>query len=98
MKKLDAMFNGDYTFSVDELPTLRSDDDTQIKISWIDKFRFRMNEQKKKEGERSHHPSAFFEYRLTEEYIEFEEILTRYQIFSHLDNDSHKAQKKRIEL
>ena len=32
------MFNGDYCFSADELPALRSDDDTQINISWIDKL------------------------------------------------------------
>ena len=40
LNKINDMLNGDYCFSADELPSLRSDDDTQINISWIDKFKF----------------------------------------------------------
>ena len=91
------MFNGDYCFSADELPALRSDDDTQINISWIDKFKFIiMTDYQRKIGERTHNPSAFFEYRITEEYSEFEEILKKYQIFTHLDNDCHKTFRQEL--
>ena len=46
------MFNGDYCFSADELPALRNNDETQINVSWIDKFRFEiMSEYKRKVGQ-----------------------------------------------
>ena len=92
LNKINDMFNGDYCFSADELPAIRSDDDTQINISWIDKFKFIiLSEYQRKVGQRTHNPSAFFEYRLIDDYSEFEEILTKYQIFTHLDNDNHKT-------
>ena len=97
LKKLEQMFNGDFSFSADELPTLRSDDDTQINITWIDNIRFtELKEIHKKAGERSHKPSAFFEYRLKHEFNEFEEILSKYQIFTHLDNDNHNGSRKEL--
>ena len=97
LKKLDQMFNGDFSFSADQLPSLRSDDDTQINITWIDNIRFtELKEIHKKAGERSHKPSAFFEYRLKHEFNEFEEILSKYQIFTHLDNDNHNGSRKEL--
>ena len=97
LKKIENMFNGDYCFSADELTALRSDDHTQINISWIDKFKFIiMTDYERKIGERTHSPSAFFEYRITEEYKEFEEILKKYQIFTHLDNNCHKAFRQEL--
>ena len=49
-----------------------------------------------KAGERSHKPSAFFEYRLKHEFNEFEEILSKYQIFTHLDNDKHNGSREEL--
>ena len=90
MKKLSQIFNGDFSFNIEQLPSLRSDDDSQISITWMDNICFKVwDNSSKKQGERSHKPSAFFEYRLKKEFAEFEEILSRYQIFTHLDNDKH---------
>ena len=97
MKKLERMFDGDFSFSADQLPSLRSDDDSEINITWIDNIRFHfLPEYEKKLNERSHKPSAFFEYRLKDEYKEFEEILKRYQIFTHLDDDNHKKCREEL--
>ena len=91
MNKLKQMFNGDFSFSSEQLPSLRSDDDTNINITWIDNIKFVIiPEYNKKKGERSNHPSAFFEYRLNDEYNEFEQLLSKYQIFTRLDDDKHK--------
>ena len=66
-------------------------------ISWIDKFKFvLLSEYERKTGQRTHNPSALFEYRLTKEYIEFEPILSKYQIFNHLDNDNHKSFREEL--
>ena len=97
LQKLDNMFNGQFTYSVDEIPASISDGETQINISWMDNIRFVMiSEYKKKQGERTNKASAFFEYRLKHEYNEFENILKRYQIFMHLDNDKHNKCREEL--
>ena len=89
-QKLDNMFNGQFAYSVDEIPASISDGETQVNISWMDNIRFILiSNYIKKQGERSNKASAFFEFRLKPEFSEFENILKRYQIFTHLDNDKH---------
>ena len=97
LEKINNMFNGSFAYSVDQIPNSISDDETQINITWMDNIRFVLvSEHQKKEGERSHKPSAFFEYRLKPEYKEFEEILSRYQIFTHLDNEQHNKCREEL--
>ena len=42
MKKLSQIFNGDFSFNIEQLPSLRSDDDSQISITWMDNIRFKI--------------------------------------------------------
>ena len=97
MRKLENMLNGEFTFSVDRLNTIKSDDDTQLNITWIDSMKFsRLEHYQPRRNERSHHPSAFFEYRIKPEFQEFEPLLKKYQIFTHLDNDRHKGCREEL--
>lgn len=89
-QRLDNIFNGQFAYNVDEIPSSISDGEAQINITWMDNIRFiKISDYIKKQGERSNKASAFFEFRLKPEFREFENILKRYQIFTHLDNDKH---------
>ena len=60
LKKIDDMFNDDYCFSADELPSLRSDDDTQINISWRDEFKFKLCHNIRKNRRTNTQPFSIF--------------------------------------
>ena len=97
LEKINNMFNGSFLYSVDDIPSSISDGEAAISLSYMDNIRFILvSEYQKKDNERSHHPSAFFEYRLKDSFSEFEEILSKYQIFTHLDNDKHNKCREEL--
>ena len=94
--KLEDMLNGNYNFSCDELPTVVSDEDTKLYLSFIDAIKFTvLNPKLDKPAKasvkrRSKNPSAFFPYRLNKEWKEFE-LYTNDLAIGHVLYDNEKG-------
>ena len=67
---IEKMLAGNYNYTCDEIPTISSDAEVKLSLSFIDGIKFTKlaKQESKKEGQRSKHDSAFFPYRLLEEF------------------------------
>ena len=72
-ESLENMLNGNYVFSCDNIPTIWSDAEANISLSFIDAIKFTLLTDKKQHNERNRvNAGGFFPYRLKKEYKEFE--------------------------
>ena len=92
---LEKMLAGDYNFTCDELETIGSDVDAKFSLSFIDGIKFTVLEKKEKKNpkERSNHASAFFPYRLTQEFKPFKQFTRRLAIGCKIYSYKHKCPK-----
>ena len=87
---LEKMLDGNYVFSADEIKTIGSDTEINISLSFIDAIQFKLVEKHKDKNERSGNSSAFFPYRLKQEWKHFKVFLKRYQIGCNLYSFKHQ--------
>ena len=96
-EQLNKMFEGDYTFSVDNMDdNISSDQTVPIYISMFTSMTFHLKEKPAKGYFRDDHESGFFPYRLREEFKEFAPILEPYQIYYRM-NQSAKSKTEALE-
>lgn len=76
-KNIERMLEGNYNFRCDELPTVMSNEEVRLSISFIDAIQFTIvnpksntsvsNKPQREKKKRSRNPSGFFPYRLKQE-------------------------------
>ena len=94
LSRLHGLFEGNYTFSVDEMTSgIDSDGETPIYMSMLTSVEFKLLEKPLKGKFRQDHESGFFPYRLKEEFKEFAPLLERYQIYYRMDQ-SERSMKE----
>ena len=94
-KTLEKMVNGNYVFSCDEIPTIGSDVEIQISLSFIDAIKFAPLTHEKLPNERNRsNPAAFFPKRLKHEWRHFKVFLRELAIGCNLYSNKHKCLKR----
>ena len=95
-EQLEKMLNGNYVFSCESIPTIGSDTEADLSLSFFDAIMFKPVENVKRFNERSGNSSAFFPYRLKKEWKPFKPLLKRYQIGCSLYSFKHNKPKEWI--
>ena len=101
------MLEGNYNFRCDELPTVMSNEEVRLSISFIDAIQFTIvnpksntsvsNKPQREKKKRSRNPSAFFPYRPKQEWKTFKMFIIDLQIGCNLYSFKRKSIKKWLE-
>ena len=84
--RLQKMFEGDYTFSVDQInDNVSSDEVVPFFISMFTSITFHLTKEPQRGNYRDDHESGFFPYRLKEECKQLAPILEPYQIYYRIE-------------
>ena len=91
---VEGLFEGDFTFTVEQIETVLSDAEAQIRLEFIDGIKFEICKKSQHDGDRSGHSSAFFPYRLKPEWKWFKYFTRKYQIGCSVYSFKHECPKK----